>query len=59
MSKTPLQGNEEKSSPATALPSLKFRLPEIEELDLFVIELEDGTKVVRTAAELEKVEAEG
>ena len=38
--------------PAIAEPSLKFQFPEMEELDLFVVELEDGTKVVRTMDEL-------
>lgn len=46
------QGNQEKSLPAIAEPSLKFQFPEMEELDLFVVELEDGTKVVRTMDEL-------
>lgn len=53
MSETELQEKQEPSSPAIAEPSLKFRLPETEELDLFVVVLEDGRKVVRTAEELE------
>jgi hypothetical protein len=56
MSETPLQGNEAPSSPATVAPSLKFQLPETEELDVFVVVLEDGRKVVRTAEELEASE---
>ena len=42
------------SLPAISEPSLKFKLPEMGELELFVVELEDGAKVVRTAAELEE-----
>jgi hypothetical protein len=59
MSETPLQEKGALSSPATAVPSLKFQLPETEELDLFVVELEDGRKVVRTAEELEAVPERG
>ena len=47
------QGKQESSSPATAVPSLKFQLPEMQELDVYVVELADGSRVVRTAAELE------
>jgi len=54
MLETSTPESEEKSLPATVEPSLKFRLPEMEELDLFVVELEDGRKVVRTAEELEE-----
>ena len=51
------QEGQEQLLPDTAEPSLKFRLPETEDLDLFVVVLEDGTKVVRTAEELEVEEA--
>lgn len=54
MSETNEQEKQEQSSPVTGGPSLKFRLPEMEDLDLFVVELEDGRKVVRTAEELEE-----
>lgn len=42
------------SSPAIAEPSLKFQLPEMRDVDIFVLEDEDGERIVRTAAELEE-----
>ena len=59
MSETNEQEKPAPSLPATGEPSLKFQLPETEDLDLFVVILEDGTKVVRTAEELEVDEVEG
>jgi hypothetical protein len=58
MSETELQEKREGLSPATGERFLKFRLPETEDLDIFVVELEDGRKVVRTAEELEDVGTE-
>lgn len=55
MSETDRQEKQGESSLVTAEHSLRFQLPETEELDLFVVMLEDGTKVVRTAAELEEM----
>lgn len=48
------QEKQEESLEALPEPTLKFKLPEMEDLDLFVVELEDGRKVVRTAEELEE-----
>ncbi len=54
MSETQGQEKPAPSLPAIEEPSLKFRLPEMKEVDIFVVELEDGTTVARTAAELEE-----
>lgn len=41
--------------PVIDAPSLKFQLPEMAEVDIYVLEDEDGNRVVRTAAELEEM----
>lgn len=38
-------------------PTLKFNLPNNENLEAYVVKLADGTTVVRTAAELAKIPA--
>ncbi len=43
-------------SPGPENELLKFRVPEVEDIEVVLIRLEDGTIVARTAAELEKEE---
>ncbi len=38
---------------------LKFRVPEVEDIEVVLIRLEDGTIVARTAAELEAERGQG
>lgn len=52
--KEPQEKNGE-SLPVIDAPSLKFQLPEMAEVDIYVLEDEDGNRVVRTAAELEEM----
>ncbi len=40
-------------SPGPENELLKFRVPEVEDIEVVLIRLEDGTIVARTAAELE------
>jgi len=40
-------------SPGPESELLKFRVPEVNDIDVYLIRLEDGTIVARTAAELE------
>jgi len=40
-------------SPGPESELLKFRVPEVDDIDVYLIRLEDGTIVARTAAELE------
>lgn len=54
MSETNEQEESTESLPATAEPSLKFQLPEMKDVDIFVLQDEDGERIVRTAAELEE-----
>lgn len=51
---TQSQEKEEKSSPASASELLKFQVPEIEDVEVFLIRLADGSIVSRTKEELEK-----
>ncbi|GAH67492.1 unnamed protein product [marine sediment metagenome] len=46
------------SSPGLESELLKFRVPEVEDIEVVLIRLEDGTVVARTAEELAK-EASG
>jgi len=46
-------------SPAPGNDLLKFRVPEVEDIEVVLIRLEDGTIVARTAAELEAEEGRG
>ncbi len=43
-------------SPGLGNDLLKFRVPEVEDIEVYLIRLEDGTIVARTAAELETEE---
>jgi len=38
---------------------LKFRVPEVDDIEVYLIRLEDGTIVARTAAELEAESGQG
>jgi len=40
-------------SPGPESELLKFRVPEVDDIEVYLIRLEDGTIVARTAAELE------
>lgn len=40
-------------SPGPDEELLKFRVPEVDDIEVFLIRLEDGTIVARTAAELD------
>lgn len=46
-------------SPAPDGELLKFRVPEVDDIEVFLIRLEDGTIVARTAAELEEERGRG
>ncbi len=51
MTESPING-----PPSFPVPDgelLKFRVPEVEDIEVVLIRLEDGTIVARTAAELE------
>jgi len=54
----PEQDNERKSSQFTTLRSLKFRVPEMEDVEVYLVRLEDGRVVARTREELEELEEE-
>lgn len=47
------------SSPELAGELLKFRVPEVEDVEVFLVRLEDGRIVARTAEELEEEKREG
>jgi len=51
MTESPI--NAPPSSPALDGELLKFRVPEVEDIEVVLIRLEDGTIVARTAEELE------
>ena len=40
-------------SPGPESELLKFRVPEVDDIEVFILRLEDGTIVARTATELE------
>ncbi len=44
------------SSPGQGLDFLKFQLPEVEDVEVYLVRLADGTIVTRTRAEIEKLE---
>ncbi|GAH31618.1 unnamed protein product [marine sediment metagenome] len=52
MTESPI--NAPPSSPGPESELLKFRVPEVEDIEVVLIRLEDGTVVARTAEELEK-----
>jgi len=50
MTESPI--NAPPSSPGLENELLKFRVPEVDDIEVFLIRLEDGTIVARTAEEL-------
>ncbi len=46
-------------SPGLESELLKFQVPEVENIEVVLIRLEDGTIVARTAAELEAEKGQG
>ncbi len=57
MTESPI--NEGPSLPEPGSELLKFRVPEVEDVEVFLIRLEDGTVVARTGKELEGVGGAG
>jgi len=47
------------SSPGPESDLLRFRVPEVNDIEVFILRLEDGTIVARTAAELEAEKGQG
>jgi hypothetical protein len=56
---TESQGSEGKSSVGRGSELLRFKVPEIEDVEVYLIRLEDGTVVARTAEELVKERGAG
>lgn len=50
---TESQTGESPSSPVPGSELLRFRVPEIEDVEVYLVRLPDGTVVARTAEELE------
>jgi hypothetical protein len=55
---TPEPTSEEKSSPVPAAELLKFKVPSVANVDVYLVRLADGTIVARTGEELRKLREE-